>query len=150
VNQSEPRVRPCARACLLVLVASALALTPLACGGSGPEMARVTGKVSYQGKPVAKGLVTFVSTGNTRNATGQLDPNGYYKLQTETAGDGAELGDYQVTVYAHDEQVLDYKPKVPVKAERRTPEKYESPKTSGLNRTVKGGSNEFNFELTDD
>jgi hypothetical protein len=112
-------------------------------------MARVTGKVSYQGKPVIKGSVVFVATGNTRNATGQLDPNGYYKLQTETAGDGAELGDYQVTVYAHDEQVLQYTPTVPVKVERRSPEKYENPKTSGLKSTVKSGSNEFNFPLTD-
>jgi hypothetical protein len=150
VNQSEPRVRPCARACLLVLVASALALTPLACGGSGPEMARVTGKVSYQGKPVIKGSVVFVGTGNNRNATGQLDSNGFYKLQTETAGDGAELGNYQVTIYAHDEKILQYTPTVPVKVERRTPEKYENPKTSGLKATVKRGSNEFNFELTDD
>jgi hypothetical protein len=134
-----------------VLVALALALTPLACGGSGPEMARVTGKVTYQGKPVMKGLVTFVSTelGRRRNATGQLDPNGNYQLQTETAGDGAELGDYQVTIYAHDEEVLQYTPKVPVKVERRTPAKYENPKTSELKRTVKSGSNQFDFELTE-
>jgi hypothetical protein len=150
VNQSERRVRPGARACLLVLVASALALTPLACGRSGPEMARVTGKVTYQGKPLMKGLVTFVSTDpNRRNATGQLDPNGFYRLQTESPGDGAELGDYQVTVYAHDEEVLQYTPKVPVKPQRRSPEKYENPKTSGLRQTVKSGSNEFNFDLTD-
>jgi hypothetical protein len=113
-------------------------------------MARVTGKVSYQNKPVMKGTVTFVAASpSARNASGILDPNGYYTLQTETAGDGAQLGDYDVTIYAHDEQVLDYKPKVPVKAERRTPEKYENPKTSGLKATVKSGSNEFNFDLTD-
>jgi hypothetical protein len=148
VNQSEPQARPAGRVCLLVL--ATLALTPLACGQSGPEMARVTGTVTYQSKPVMKGTVSFVSTDpNRRNATGQLDPNGYYKLQTETAGDGAELGDYQVTIYSHDEPILDYKPKVPIKVERKVPEKYENPKTSELKRTVKGGSNEFNFELTD-
>jgi hypothetical protein len=151
VNPSEPQAGPGGRACLLVLVALALTLTPLACGGSGPEMARVTGTVTYKSRPVMKGLVTFVSTNAShRNATGQLDPNGGYRLQTESPGDGAELGDYQVTIYAHDEQILDYKPKVPVKVERRTPEKYENPKTSGLRVTVKSGSNEFNFPLTDD
>jgi len=148
VNRSEPQVGRCGWACLFVL--ATLALTPLACGRSGPELARVTGKVTYQGKPVMKGTVTFVTAiPNGRNASGLLDPNGFYKLQTETAGDGAELGDYQVTIYAHDEKILDYKPKVPVKAERRTPMKYEDPKTSDLKRTVKSGSNEFNFELTD-
>jgi hypothetical protein len=30
-----------------------------------------------------------------------------------------------------------------------TPEKYENPKTSGLRKTVKSGSNTFDFELTD-
>jgi hypothetical protein len=148
VNRSEPQVGPGGWACLFVL--ATLALTPLACGGSGPEMARVTGKVTYQGKPVMKGTVTFVtSIPHGRNASGLLDPNGFYRLQTETAGDGAELGDYKVTVYAHDEQILDYKPKVPIKVERRTPVKYEDPKSSELKATVKSGSNEFNFELVD-
>jgi len=148
VNRSEPPVR--LDGCARLLVLATLALTPLACGRSGPEMAQVTGKVSYQGKPVMKGTVTFVAANpNSRNATGHLDPNGYYKLQTETAGDGAELGDYQVTIYTHDEQILDYKPKVPIKVERRTPAKYENPRTSDLKATVKSGSNEFNFQLTD-
>ena len=113
-------------------------------------MASVSGKVTYQGKPVMKGTVSFVPTDSgRRNATGQLDPNGNYKLQTESPGDGAELGDYNVTVYAHDEEVLQYTPKVPQKVQRRVPEKYENPKTSGLKRTVKSGSNSFDLELTD-
>jgi hypothetical protein len=113
-------------------------------------MAQVSGTVTYKSKPVIKGTVSFVSTDpNRRNATGQLDPNGNYKLQTETSGDGAELGDYNVTIYSHDEQVLDYTPKVPVKVERRVPEKYESPKTSGLKMTVKRGSNRMDFPLSD-
>ncbi len=97
-----------------------------------------------------KGTVSFVSTEpSRRNATGQLDPNGKYTLQTEAPGDGAELGDYEVTIYSHDEQILDYTPKVPVKPQPLVPTKYESPKTSGLKRTVKTGSNTMNFELTD-
>jgi len=113
-------------------------------------MARVSGKVTYQGKPVPKGTVSFVSTDpGRRNATGQLDQNGNYRLQTEEPDDGAELGDYQVTLYSHEEPILDYRPKVPVKAQRLVPQKYEDPKTSGLKRTVKSGSNTFDFELTD-
>jgi hypothetical protein len=113
-------------------------------------MARVSGKVSYQGKPVMKGTVTFVATDpNRRNATGLLDPNGRYTLQTEERGDGAEVGTFDVTIYAHDEPVLDYKPKVPAKPQPLVPTKYENPKTSGLQRTVKNGSNTFDFDLTD-
>jgi hypothetical protein len=113
-------------------------------------MARVSGQVSYQGKPVMKGTVSFVATDPARrNATGLLDPNGRYTLQTEDRGDGAEVGDYDVTIYAHDEPVLDFQPKVPVKPKPLVPQKYEDPKTSGLKRTVKSGSNTVNFELTD-
>ena len=123
------------------------------CGGARgkmPELGKVNGKVTYNGKPVTKGTVSFVPTSpGRRNATGTLDPNGYYKLQTETAGDGAELGDYDVTIFSHDEPILDYKPKVPVKPQPLVPTKYENPKTSGLKRTVKSGSNTFDFELTD-
>jgi len=75
--------------------------------------------------------------------------NGYYQLQTEEPGDGAVVGDYDVSLYAHEEKILDYRPKVPVKPQRLIPEKYENPKTSNLKRTVKSGSNTFNFELTD-
>jgi hypothetical protein len=148
VTRSKSHAGLCGRAGLLALVA--LALTPLACGTAGPEMARVSGKVTYQGKPVPKGTVTFVSTNAARrNAVGQLDANGTYRLQTEQPGDGAEPGDYDVTVYSHDDVILDYKPKTPTPPKILSPEKYENPKTSGLKRTVKSGSNTFDLELTD-
>ena len=149
MKRSEPYAGGGGRASLLVLSA-ALAITPMACSRSGPELASVTGKVTYQGKPVMKGTVSFVATEpSRRNATGLLDPNGMYKLQTEEPGDGAELGDYDVTIFSHDEPILDYTPKEPVKPKPLVPTKYESPKTSGLKRTVKSGSNTMNFELTD-
>jgi hypothetical protein len=114
-------------------------------------MARVYGKVTYNGKPVTKGRVSFVSPDpNRRNATGEMDAQGNYQLQTENPGDGAEVGEYDVAFYAHNEPILDYRPKVPVKAERLIPEKYENPATANLKRTVKSGSNTFDFELTDD
>jgi len=148
--RSQIPVGPGRRASFLALTAAAMALSPLACGRSGPEMARVSGTVTYQGKPVPKGTVSFVSTDPARrNATGQLDANGFYRLQTEEPGDGAEVGDYEVTIFSHEEKILDYRPKEPVKAQRLIPEKYENPKTSGLKRTVKSGSNTFDFPLTD-
>jgi len=148
--RSNLQLGPVRRAVSLALTAAAVALTPMACGRSGPEMARVSGTVTYQGKPVPKGTVSFVATDpSRRNATGQLDQNGYYQLQTEEPGDGAVVGDYDVSLYAHEEKILDYRPKVPVKPQRLIPEKYENPKTSNLKRTVKSGSNTFNFELTD-
>lgn len=112
-------------------------------------MAQVTGKVTYQGKPVPKGTITFVSEKGGRNATGQLDPQGNYRLQTEKPGDGALLGEYKVTVYAHDEPVLDYTPTTPVKPKILTPTKYETPESTDLKATVKSGTNNLDFALAD-
>jgi hypothetical protein len=133
-----------------IWIVVAFGLSPLACGTSGPEMARVAGKVTYQGKPVTQGTVTFQATSpGGRNATGLIDSSGNYTLQTENPGDGALLGDYLVTIYAHDEPILDYIPKTPVKPKLLVPAKYEKPGTSGLKATVHSGSNPINFELTD-
>jgi hypothetical protein len=138
---------------LVIALGAALALVviPLGCGAGGPEKARVSGKVTYKGQPVPKGTVTFVTTSKDgRNAVGELDPDGNYSLQTEAPGDGALLGEYNVTIYAHDEPILDYIPTTPVKPKLLAPTKYEKPETSGLKATVKSGSNTFNFDLTDD
>jgi hypothetical protein len=149
VKRLEIQAGPLSRAGLLAL--AALAMIPMSCGSSGPELAPVSGTITYNGKPVPKGTVTFASTEpGRRNATGQLNASGKYTLQTENPGDGAELGDYNVTVYAHDEKILDYKPKVPEPPKILAPEKYENPKTSGLKATVKRGSNNFDFPLKDE
>ncbi len=124
-------------------------MIPLACGKSGPEMARVTGKVTYGGKPVPKGTITFIPVAEGRNAVGALGPDGTYRLQTEQPGDGALLGDYKVTISAHDEAVLDYIPAKPVAPKLLAPAKYEDPKTSDLKATIKSGSNTIDFALTD-
>jgi hypothetical protein len=132
-----------------LLVLACMSVVPLACG-SAEGMAPVSGKVTYKGKPVPKGSITFASTTEGgRNATGQLDANGYYKLQTENPGDGALIGDYLVTIYAHDEPILDYIPKKKIPPKILTPTKYEKPETSGLKASVKSGSNTFDFDLTD-
>jgi hypothetical protein len=133
-----------------VLALAAVATIPLACGKSGPEMASVRGKVTYKGQPVPKGTVTFVATDpSRRNATGAIDSDGSYRLQTEQPGDGAMLGDYKVTVSAHDEAILDYIPAKPVPKKLLAPEKYENPSTSDLKKTVVSGSNTIDLELKD-
>ncbi len=135
---------------LLAVSFTFVALTLTGCGSSGPEMAKVTGTVTYQGKPVSKGTITFVpNVAGGRNATGELSPDGNYRLQTENPSDGALLGEYKVTIYAHDEPILDYIPKKPVKPKILAPVKYEKPETSDLKATVQSGSNNFNFTLTD-
>lgn len=133
------------------LFLSIAAIAPLwGCGSSGPEMASVRGVVTYDGQPVPKGLVSFQAVAaDGRNATGLIQPDGSYELQTENPRDGALLGEYRVSISARDDEVLMYIPKKPTPPKRLVPQKYENPETSNLTATVASGSNTHNFELTD-
>lgn len=136
-----------ALACVFATLTSSILV---GCGASGPAKGSVSGKVTYKGQPVPKGTVTFVAVdAKGRNATGAINPDGSFTLQTENPGDGAILGDYKVTISARDDVVLDYTPTKPVPPKMLAPAKYESPESSGLTATVKSGSNTFNWELTD-
>jgi len=113
-------------------------------------MASVSGKVTYNGKPVPLGTVVFQANDpNGHNATGAIGSDGSYTLQTEKPGDGALLVDYKVSISAIEggEVALDYVPPKPIKPKRLVPEQYENPETSGLTRKVESGSNMFNFDL---
>ncbi|MDB5309323.1 MAG: hypothetical protein JWO38_3525 [Gemmataceae bacterium] len=46
----------------------------------------VTGKVTYQGKVIKGGTVSFVSTDGNPNAVSEIAEDGTYKLQTVTGG----------------------------------------------------------------
>src|SRR5262249_12270439 len=130
------------------LLAMLALLAPVGCGQSGPEKARVSGKVTYQGKPVPKGPIAFIPVAaDGRNAPGALRDDGTYTLQTEESNDGAQLGEYKVTISARDDPVLDYVPVTPVKPKMLAPAQYENPETSGLKATVVRGSNVFDFDL---
>ena len=59
----------------------------------------VSGTVTYNGKPVEKGQISFIATDKNK----QRDANGFiqdgsYTLTTATPGDGALPGEYGVTV----------------------------------------------------
>jgi hypothetical protein len=128
---------------------ASLALIALACGPSGPPMGRVYGTVTYQGKPVTKGTIAFISTDpNRSNASSPIDSDGSYTLQTVEPGDGAQVGDYRVTITGKDPDALNTPlPGEPVKVKSDVPAKYENPQTSGLTATVAAGSNKIPFDL---
>ncbi|WP_165072872.1 hypothetical protein [Paludisphaera rhizosphaerae] len=148
MNRIPPRLR---RAPATLAVALSLcAAGATGCGSSGPEMGRVYGTVTLNGKPVTKGTVSFVTTSpEGRNATGTISEDGSYTLQTENPGDGALLGDYKVGLVSREDVLLDYIPKKPIPPKRLIPEKYENPNTSGLTAKVESGSNTKDFALTD-
>jgi hypothetical protein len=131
------------------------------CGGdpSKPALGRVSGTVTYQGKPLTTGLVTFIPSSGPGASTGQpasgeINSSGGYSLTTFEAGDGAVLGTHTVTVQAREGAMQTGKgmpaPGEVVKVPKSLiPEKYAKGGTSKLQFEVKAGSNTYNIELTD-
>jgi len=128
----------------------------LGCGGSA-KLAAVSGRVTYNGKPVEKADVSFTPVeGASRAATGLTHTDGRFTLGTFGSGDGAFIGKYRVSIVA----VGPSRKSKPgetgsgisgdiVPGDPLIPPKYFAPDTSGLTFEVKRGSNWANFELTD-
>ena len=154
---------------LILPLLAALILIGCNSGARRPATYPVTGTVTYQGKPLAGALVTFVPAEDGKNeaATGMTDAEGKFKLTTYSADDGANAGDYLIKVAKWDgkkptneeqeayiisyeeEQKLqftDEKPTPPAK--NLLPAKYGYEGTSGLTLSVtKAGPNHIDIKL---
>jgi hypothetical protein len=121
-----------------------------------PATHRVTGVVTYQGKPVEAAKVVFrtklAETNREYAAFGYTESSGRYTLQTFDPGDGAVAGSQQVTV----EKLTWSQPKAdspgvdPLKpvSTSHLPDRYASAATSGFTAEVTAkGPNAFNFVL---
>lgn len=100
---SPPRVFG-VRTGALGLLAIALLLAP-GCSAKGPKTVVVKGKVTYQGKAVPRGMITFQpaelsQTAGSHPASGEIQPDGRFKMSTFKQGDGVLPGKYQVTIRA--------------------------------------------------
>ncbi len=156
-----------------LLVGPAL-LSILGCSDDGLEKRYpVSGTVEYNGKPVAKGEISFVPKDAAgHGASGPIKDGSYSSLTTLNPGDGVMPGDYTVTVTAKemdsgqlaaDTENLASKhgmgkmtmipPELLAKAHKAAkssiPAKYESSTTSTLKATVKAESNTLNYKLED-
>jgi hypothetical protein len=148
------------------LILTTVAACVAGCGGdtSKPKLGRVSGKVTYNGQPVTKGIVSFVPRGGAgaqtgQSATGELGSDGSYTLTTFDNGDGAVLGEHTVLVIAREEDaaikghgmpIPDSKGQINIKAAKSlVPEKYATAGNSPLRYTVNEGSQLHDIELTD-
>jgi hypothetical protein len=132
----------------------ALSVFVAGCGGNSvkgidPNLVRVTGKVTYDGKPLNTGDISFISLDNPgKGYASVIDAQGNYSLAYSPSAKGALPGNYNVRVAA-----LDGVPTMGDKGELTQPKslipvKYNDPSLSGLKATVeKGKSNVFNFDL---
>jgi hypothetical protein len=151
------------RITLVALVFPAFLLSVAACGPAGgrrPELGKVSGKVTYKGKPIAKGEVIFTPSKDKGGASGQvatgtIESDGSYSLTTFDTGDGAILGQHVVTVIVPSQDLRELnKPRpdgsIPyILPKGGVPEKYSNVDTSPFRYTVDPGQNTINLELKD-
>src|SRR5262249_36230884 len=155
---------------VLALLGGPAVLIILGCGGD--DLGRrypVSGKVTYKGEAVKKGLINFIPVEKEgRGATGQIQ-DGHYELTTQTPGDGAFPGKYIVTVdtkevdedakkaaiekFAKTKKVdglmelpQEVQGQLYSKAKSSTPVKYLAPQTSELKAEVPTNSVKLDFD----
>jgi hypothetical protein len=125
-----------------------LALPAVGCAGRG----NVSGKVTFEGKPVVFGTVQFEgSDGSLRQSN--IGTDGSYTVT------GVATGEAKVAVSSINPNSSDFKPIVrgegkepPPRPEIKgwfpIPKKYDAPFTSGLKYPIKSGQNKIDIELT--
>jgi len=123
------------------------------CGERLPETVPVSGRVTWQGKPLTSGRVVFhpqaIAEGLPRRpATGDLDAAGRFELTTFRNGDGAVPGSYRVCIFSYlsDQTGAEDDVSIP-ETVWRIPERYGDPSRSGLGATVPVGSEPLTFDF---
>ncbi len=113
-----------------------LGLTTAGCGRSDlPELGRVQGTVTLDGKPLPGVAVGFYPTSGGRQALAITDKDGKYELKFVEGVSGAKTGLNEVTVFWPDGST----PTAPI------PDKYN--KNSDLKFEVKPGKNTFDIKM---
>jgi hypothetical protein len=131
----------------------------------------VSGTVTYNGQPLEKGEISFVSEDMKNNigASGKIT-NGSYTLSTGGNNDGAQVGKYKVTITAKEDYLEkaradfqkeskkqsestyippQYIAKAEAAAKSLVPAGYGDPRTTTLKAEVKAESNKLDFKLSD-
>lgn len=123
-----------------------LSMYSLGCGGSDAfETAPVQGTATYKGQPITQGTL-ILQPKEGRPAYGTIKDGQIVDVMTYTRGDGAIVGPHQCAI-----QAVEPNPENDMAPGKSLiPEKFASPKTSGLTaEIVAGKSNELHFDLAD-
>lgn len=147
----------------LLLLATLTCFSGCSDGVNRPQVVPVTGKVTWQGKPVQGATVVFFAPSSPRAARGETDAQGQFKLTTFNSNDGAVPGEHTITIT----KVKQAAPTPPInldnpgeaytkamteaanaKIDNELPSRYADPAQSGLVRTVTlEGPNDFGIDL---
>ena len=139
---------------MLLIVALTMLLQP-GCGGSGdqPELGQVTGTVTLDGMPLS-GIAVVFQPDNGRPARGMTDAEGKYELTYIRQTKGTKVGPNRVEIApsedgeVEEDESSDESAPAPKKSKSgkpAIPARYNV--KSELKADVKGGKNEFNFDL---
>jgi len=127
---------------LLWAVLAAACCLPLACSGSDPdpEVHPVWGEVFLNGEPAAGAVVHFhpVDKDEGSPAFAVVQEDGSFQLSTYGTNDGAQPGDYIVTLNWCDEEKVDGEM---INGPDHFGDRYSTPAKSKLHATVTAGEN---------
>jgi hypothetical protein len=131
------RVAPLRRRFVAALTLGCTALCAASCGGEGPKLHPVTGKLFHDKSPAEGATVVFHLKDGPPAApkpSGKVGADGTFTLTTHPHGDGAPAGEYVVVVTW---LPADARGRENVK--NKLPDQYASPDRSPLRATVKDG-----------
>ncbi len=119
-------------------------------GCSGEPTARVSGRVTVGGEPLAAGQIAFERDG--RLLAGSIDAQGGYELRNGNSRD-LPPGEYTVLLsppppeLVADPQTTEMTP-VSLPDQSRFPDRYRRPETSGIVRTIPPGESTIDIDFS--
>ncbi len=132
--------------------AASLAVLLSSCGGDGPKLHPVSGKVLWDDQPAEGATVVFHPVNAKADAlrpSGVVGKDGTFTLSTYPYGAGAPEGEYVVLVTWFAEPPAAKEGRDPPEPKSKLPEQYADAAQSGLKATVKPGENKLEpFRLT--
>jgi hypothetical protein len=148
---------------LLLLILVAIWIPGLGGSATGLKPSRVTGRVTYQGRPLTTGTLIFMPSDRRGNdwAAAQIESDGRFALSSQQAREELPAGRYsmffvfrpedssatklQINRRADDEEASDHlaDPTPPI------PVRYTNPETSGLWIDLAKGPNRIEIDLRD-
>lgn len=130
-----------------VIAMSLLAFAISGCGPSGPEVGKVSGVVTLDGKPLPEAFVFFRHADGGRISEAFTDESGKYTLNFSSDASGAMVGPNTVRISTFIEAVREDSGAIVKGTNKKelVPKRYN--KESELTAEVKSGSNTFNFDL---
>ena len=141
---------PSFSSCLCLVVTAGLLIQGGGCGkSSGLDRAIVSGMVTYQGEPIAAGMIRFVPIGDAKGTaeTGRI-LNGSYTVK---AKGGVPVGTHRVEIQAfqdapHDDSGVPGLAGVPDRKIQILPPKFNS--ASEIERTVESDKKKITIDFT--